>query len=88
MKDKGLKVVIEELKHRIAATSAKLIRYDEAKTEQYVQNRMLHTNHEKLFERLEKENRSNDRRPGSQKCEILEWDIRATRVVWHTNTPQ
>ena len=63
VKDKGLKVVIEELKQRVVATSSKLRRY-EARTEQYVQNRMFQTNQAKLFERLEKENRNNDIRPG------------------------
>ena len=45
--------------------SNKLRRY-EKRTEQYVQNRMFKKNHVKLFERLKKENRSNDIRPGSQ----------------------
>ena len=44
--------------------SNKLRRY-QTRTEQYVQNRMFQTNQVKLFERLEKENRSNDIRPGS-----------------------
>ena len=64
VKDKRLKVVIDELKQRVVATSYKL-RY-EARTEQYVQDRIFQTNQVKLFERLEKENRSNDIRPGSQ----------------------
>ena len=57
--------MIEELKQRIVATSSKLRKY-EARTEQYVQNRMFQTNQAKLFERLEKENGSNDIRPGNQ----------------------
>ena len=65
VKDKGLKVVTEELKQRVVAKSAKLTRH-EARTEQYIQNRMFQTNQGKLFERLEKENRSNDIRTGSQ----------------------
>lgn len=52
MKDKGLKVVMEELKQRAVATSAKLTRY-EARTEQYLQKRMFQTNQAKLFKRLE-----------------------------------
>ena len=65
VKDKGLKVVIEELKQRVVAAPSKLRRY-EARTEKYVQSRMFQTNQAKLFERLEKKNRSNDIKPGSQ----------------------
>ena len=39
IKDKGLKLVIKELKERLVATSSKLRRH-EARTEQYVQNRI------------------------------------------------
>ena len=57
IKDKGLIVVTEELKQRMVATSSKLRKY-EARAEQYVQRRMFQTNQGKLFERLEKGNRS------------------------------
>ena len=57
VKDKGLTVVTEELKQRIVATSSKLRKY-EARAEQHVQRRMFQTNQGKLFERLEKGNRS------------------------------
>ena len=60
VKDKGLTVVTEELKERIVATSSKLRKY-EARAEQYVQ-RMFQTNQGKLFERLEKGNRSKARK--------------------------
>ena len=52
MKNKSIDVVIEELKQRIVANSMKLKRY-EARTEQYIQNRLFQTNQKKLFERLE-----------------------------------
>ena len=42
VEDKGLKVVIEELKQWVAAISSKLRRY-EARTKQYVQDRMFLT---------------------------------------------
>ena len=58
--------MIDGLKQRVVATS-KLRRY-EVRTDQYVQNIMFQTNQGKLFERLEKENRSNDIRPGTLKC--------------------
>ena len=51
--------MIEELKQRVVATSSKLRRY-EVRTEQYVQNTMFQIN------QVQKENRSNDIRPGSQ----------------------
>ena len=57
--------MIEELKQRVVAAPSKLRRY-EARTEKYVQSRMFQTNQAKLFERLEKKNRSNDIKPGSQ----------------------
>ena len=57
--------MIEELKQRVVATSSKLRRY-EVRTEQYVQNTMFQINQVNFFERLQKENRSNDIRPGSQ----------------------
>ena len=44
--------MIEELKQRVVATSSKLRRY-EARTEQYVQNRIFQTNQAKFFERSE-----------------------------------
>ena len=50
----------EELKERIVATSSKLRKY-EARAEQHVQ-RMFQTNQGKLFERLEKGNRSKARK--------------------------
>ena len=50
---KKLNVVIEELKQRISANTAKLKRY-EARTEQFQQNRLFELNQKKLFEQLEK----------------------------------
>lgn len=55
--------MIDELKQRLAGTSSKLRRY-EARTEQYIQDRMFQTNQAKL--EMEMENRSNDIRLGSQ----------------------
>ena len=53
LKNKSINEVIEVLKQRIVASAAKLKRY-EARTEQYIQNRLFQTNQKKLFERLEK----------------------------------
>ena len=51
--------MIKELKQKVVTTSSKLQRY-ERRVEQYVQNRTFQTNQAKLFERLERENRSSN----------------------------
>lgn len=61
--------MIEELKHIIVATSAKLTRY-EARIVTHVRNRMFLTKQTKLLERLEKENKSIAIRPGSQEVNV------------------
>ena len=65
--------MIEELKQREMATlCCKLRRYDEARTEQYVRNKIFQTNKVKLFERLEKDNRRNDiRSEGEESVRFL-----------------
>lgn len=75
MKDKGLRVTTKELEQTEEATSAKLARH-EARPEQYVQNRMFQTYQAKLFERLEKENKRDDIRPGSKKS------VRFSNGIW------
>ena len=65
MKDKGQKVMTEELEQMEEPTSARLARF-EARPEQYVQNRMIQTNQAKLFKRLEKQNKIDYIRPESQ----------------------
>ena len=68
---------------RVVPTSPKLRRY-KARTEQYVQKRMFQTNQAKLFERLEKEKRSNDIRPGSQES-IRFWSRIWDQPVTHND---
>ena len=75
MKDKGLRVTTKELEQTEEATSAKLARH-EARPEQYVQNRMFQTYQAKLFERLEKENKRDDIKPGSKKS------VRFLNGIW------
>lgn len=77
VKDKGRKVVIEELKQSLAAISAQLTWY-EARAEEYVQDRMFHKNQLKLFERFEKKDKNNDIKPESQECENLQWNMGPT----------
>ena len=86
VKSKGMNVVIEELKQRIVATSAKLTRY-EARTEQYIQNRMFQTNQTKLFQRLEKEDKSDDIRPESEDS-VKFWSGIWSQPVVHNDEAQ
>ena len=83
VKDKELKLVIEELKQRLVTTSSTLNRH-EARAEPYVQNKMFQTNQVKLFERLEKENTSNDVRPGTQKS-VRFWSRIWVQPVTHND---
>ncbi len=52
VKNKGTKVVIEELKQRVMAKAAKVKRY-ESRINQYRQNRMFQSNQKRLFEELD-----------------------------------
>ena len=52
-------------REKVVATLSKL-RWYEARTEEYVKNSMFQTNQAKLFEIMEKENRSNYIRPRKQ----------------------
>ena len=71
-----------ELKQRVVASSSKLRRH-EVRRDQYVQHRMFQANQVKLFERMEKEKRSNDIRPGSQGS-LRFWDIICNAIsrIW------
>ena len=62
IKQKGLRTVVEELKQRVTAKSAKIKRY-EGRINQYQQNRMYSNNQKMFFERLEGKERSNDMIP-------------------------
>ena len=57
LKNKGLKVVLEELKQRVVVKADKIKRY-EKRTNQYQQNRMFDNNQKRLFEKLEGKERS------------------------------
>ena len=70
VKQKGLNVVIEELKQRIIAISAKIKRY-EGRINQYQQNRMFTNNQKMLFEKLEGKERSNDIIPEREEAKIF-----------------
>ena len=50
--EKGLDLVIEELKHQINTKSAKLMRY-ENRCDQFPQNRLFQNNQKRLWKRLE-----------------------------------
>ena len=72
-----MNVVVEKLKQRIVATSVTL-KISEARTEQYIQNRKFQTNQTRFFQMLEKEDRSNNVRPGSEFWSGI-WDQPVTR---------
>ena len=67
MKNKSIEVLIEELKQRITANAMKLKRY-EARTEQFIQNRLFETNQKKLFQRLEKNECSEQAMPDKKEA--------------------
>ena len=71
IKQKGLRTVVEELKQRVIAKSAKIKRY-EGRINQYQQNRMYSNNQKMFFERLEGKERSNDMIP----------DATETKTFW------
>ena len=67
MKNKSIEVLIEELKQRITANAMKVKRY-EARTEQFIQNRLFETNQKKLFQRLEKNECSEQAMPDKKEA--------------------
>ena len=54
VQEKGLKVVIEELKQRVTAKASKLRRYDQ-RIKQYRQNRMFQCDQKRLYRELKGE---------------------------------
>ena len=52
VKNKGINSVVEELKQRIKAKTAKIRKYEE-RSNQFMQNRLFQTNQKRLFEKLE-----------------------------------
>ena len=65
VKQRGYKVIIEELKQRVTAKSGKIKRY-ENRIDQYQQNRLFENNQKRLFERLEGIERGGDEIPEAE----------------------
>ena len=66
--------MVEELKQRIKAKTAKIKKYEE-RSNQFLQNRLFQTNQKRLFEKLEGIERRNGVGPdagGGRYC-VLEW---------------
>ena len=72
VKNKGTKVVIEELKQRVMAKAAKVKRY-ENRINQYRQNRMFQSNQKRLFEELD----------GNTRNETVVPDAEESREFWN-----
>ena len=65
IKQRGYKVIMEELKQRVTAKSGKVKR-DENRIDQYQQNRRFENNQKRLFERLEGIERGGDEIPEAE----------------------
>ena len=65
VKNKGIRVVIEELRQRVLAKAAKVRRYED-RIKQYRQNRMFQSNQKRLFEELDGECRNNTAMPDAE----------------------
>ena len=72
--NKGFTTVIEELKQRIKAKTAKIKKYEE-RNNQYIQNRLFQTNQRLLFEKIEGVERANDIKPNADQSKAFWSDI-------------
>ena len=68
-------VVAEELKQRIIAVSGEIKRYNE-RHNQFVQNRLFHSNQKKLYEKIDGVVRCNEGIPEAEECRVF-W-----RGIW------
>ena len=67
VKKKGLKAVIEELKQRILAKSAKVKRYEQ-RIEQFRQHRIFHLDQKKIYAELNGNGISSNGVPNAEEC--------------------
>ena len=67
VKRKGLKTVIEELKQRMLAKSAKVKRYEQ-RIEQFRQNRIFDLNQQKIYAELNRNEISSNDVPNAEEC--------------------
>ena len=81
VKNKGINAVVEELKQRIKAKTAKIRKYEE-RSKQFMQNRLFQTNQKRLFEKLEGIERRNDVRPDAEDS-ITFWSNIWSKSVQH-----
>ena len=78
--NKGFTTVIEELKQRIKAKTAKIKKYEE-RNNQYIQNRLFQTNQRLLFEKIEGVERENDIKPDADQSKAFWGDIWSKDVM-------
>ena len=67
---KGIRVVIEELKQRVKAKSAKIRKYED-RNNTFQQNRLFQSNQKRLFEKLEGYEKQDDITPDSEESKIF-----------------
>ena len=67
---KGIRVVIEELKQRVKAKSAKIRKYED-RNNAFQQNRLFQSNKKRLFEKLEGCEREDDITPDAEESKIF-----------------
>ena len=75
--------MVEELKQRIKAKSAKLRKYEE-RNNKFMQNRLFQTNKKGLFEKMEGIERKNDERPDAEES-ITFWSSICSKSVQHND---
>ena len=80
VKAKGMNVVLEELRQRVKAKTARIKRYEE-RNNAFMQNRLFQSNQKKLFEMIDGYDRENEVRPDadeSKKFWSELWDKNVT----------
>ena len=86
IKNKRINAVVEELKQRIKAKTAKTRKYEE-RSNQFMQNRLFQTNQKRLFEKLEGIKRRNYVRPDAEES-ITFWSNIWSKSVQHNETAE
>ena len=65
VENKGLNMVIKEIKHRMKGKTTKLQKYGKRNT-QILQNRLFQTNQKLFFEKIEGKHKQNDVKPSAE----------------------
>ena len=84
IEERGLNLVLEELKERITAKAEKIKIYDR-RVDQYQQNRMFQNNQRRLFEKLEGVERGDDAIPDAEESRKFWSNIWSKQVEHNTS---